>query len=82
VEAYRTFGGTITPVKDSKGVWAISRVPPDLRKLPDAMERRFGKVGQTYPLTTFDKEATVGYSEVEFIGPGHPRCLRESSSGC
>ncbi len=84
VEAYRSFGGTITPVKDRKGVWSISRVPPDLRKLPEALERRYGKVGQTYRLVTFDKEATKGYSEVEFIGPGHPlfegvvdRVLRE-----
>jgi hypothetical protein len=29
VEAYRSFGGTIAPVKDAKGVWSISRVPPD-----------------------------------------------------
>ncbi len=71
VEAYRSFGGTIAPAKD-KGVWTINRVPPDLRKLPEAMERRFGKVGQTYPLVTFDKELTVGYSELEFLGPGHP----------
>jgi hypothetical protein len=84
VEAYRTFGGTITPAKDRKGEWSISRVPPDLRKLPEALERRYGKIGQTYPLITFDKESTFGYSEVEFIGPGHPlfegvveRVLRE-----
>ena len=40
VEAYRSFGGAVTPVKDRKGVWSISRVPPDLRKLPEALERR------------------------------------------
>ncbi len=39
VEAYRSFGGTITPVKDKKGVWSIGRVPPDLRKLPGHIER-------------------------------------------
>src|SRR5262249_55796789 len=33
VEAYRSFGGTISPVKDAKGIWSINRVPPDLRKL-------------------------------------------------
>ncbi len=71
VEAYRSFGGTITPVKDSKYIWSISRVPPDLRKLPESLERRFGKVGQTYPKITFDKEQSQGYSEVEFVGPGH-----------
>jgi superfamily II DNA or RNA helicase len=72
VEAYRAFGGTISEVKGQYRVWSISRVPADLRKLPDALERRFGKVGQTYPKMTFDKEQVVGYSEVEFIGPGHP----------
>jgi hypothetical protein len=72
VEAYRSFGGTITPAKEPKGVWSINRVPPDLRRLEGAMERRLGKVGQSYPKITFDKDQSQGYSEVEFIGPGHP----------
>ena len=72
IEAYRSFGGTIGEVKGHKGLWSIGRVPPDLRKLSEAMERRFGKVGQTYPKLTFDKEQIVGYSDVEFVGPGHP----------
>src|SRR5205823_4844419 len=66
VEAYRSFGGAITPVKDTwrhvsnvpgdsqedrhvgnvpPHVWSISRVPPDLRKLPDHLERKYGKIG-------------------------------------
>jgi hypothetical protein len=84
LEAYRSFGGTITPAKDRKDAWSISRVPPDLRKLSESLERRFGKVGSTYPLLTFDKEKLVGYSDLEFVGPGHPlfeavveRVLRE-----
>jgi len=72
VEAYRSFGGTITDDKSRKGLWAITRVPPDLRRLPESIERRFGKVGQTYPRLTFDKANTGAYQEVEFIGPGHP----------
>ena len=56
VEAYRSFGGTISPSTGSKGVWSIIRVPPDLRKLSESLERRFGKIGQTYPQITFDKE--------------------------
>src|SRR5437899_2246810 len=92
VEAYRSFGGTITRFKEEGGrvkdeavassdssfiphpsyFWNISRVPPDLRKLDGALERRFGKIGQTYPRITFDKERSQGYSEVDFIGPGHP----------
>src|SRR5262249_29524928 len=51
VEAYRSFGGTIAPAKLPSphggegpgvrgGVWSISRVPPDLRKLDGALERR------------------------------------------
>ena len=72
LEAYRSFGGTITPVKDRKGVWSIGRVPPDLRKLSESLERRYGKVGTSYPLLTFDKELLVGYSDLEFVGPGHP----------
>ncbi len=97
VEAYRSFGGAITPVKsklpspsagDGPGVrgtiWCISRVPPDLRKLPDALERKYGKIGSTYPQLTFDKDQVSGYSDLDFIGPGHPlfegvveRVLRE-----
>jgi hypothetical protein len=72
LEAYRSFGGTIAPVKDRKGVWSINRVPPDLRKLSDSLERKYGKIGNTYPLLTFDKELLVGYSDLEFVGPGHP----------
>ena len=84
IEAYRSFGGTVTPVKGKKGVWSITRVPPDLRKLSDALERKYGKVGTKYPQFTFDKEQVVGYTDLEFIGPGHPlfeglieRVLRE-----
>ncbi|MBI3467151.1 MAG: DUF3883 domain-containing protein, partial [Planctomycetes bacterium] len=72
LEAYRSFGGTITPVGGRKGVWSISRVPPDLRKLSDSLERKYGKIGNSYPLITFDKDQLVGYSELEFVGPGHP----------
>ena len=72
LEAYRSFGGTITPVKDRKGVWSIGRVPPDLRKLSESLERKYGKVGTSYPLLTFDKELLVGYSDLQFVGPGHP----------
>ena len=72
LEAYRSFGGTITPVKGRKGVWSISRIPPELRKLPEALERKYGKIGLQYPQLTFDKEQVVGYSDLEFVGPGHP----------
>jgi len=72
LEAYRSFGGTITPVGGRKGVWSISRVPPDLRKLSDSLERKYGKIANSYPLITFDKDQLVGYSELEFVGPGHP----------
>jgi hypothetical protein len=72
IEAYRSFGGTIAAVKDTKGIWSISRVPPDLRKLPGSLERRYGKVGASYPQMSFDKDLIVGYSDVEFVGPGHP----------
>jgi superfamily II DNA or RNA helicase len=84
LEAYRSFGGTITPVKARKGLWSIHRIPPDLRKLPEALERKYGKIGLQYPQLTFDKEQVVGYSDLEFVGPGHPlfegiveRVLRE-----
>jgi superfamily II DNA or RNA helicase len=72
VEAYRSFGGTIAPVKDRKGCWSISRVPPDLRKVPDHQERKYGKIGSTFAQITFDKEQMVGYTDLEFVGPGHP----------
>jgi len=84
VEAFRSFGGTITPAKDAKGIWTISRVSADLRKLPESIERRFGKTGSRYRRLTFDKALTGAYQEVEFVGPGHPlfegivdRVLRE-----
>ena len=44
----------------------------------------YGKIGTAYPQITFDKEQVVGYSDLEFVGPGHPlfegvveRVLRE-----
>jgi superfamily II DNA or RNA helicase len=72
IEAYRSFGGTITPMKGQTHIWSINRVPPDLRKLPEALERKYGKIGVTYPQVTFDKEQVGGYTDIEFIGPGHP----------
>ena len=71
VEAFRSFGGTIVSLKDRKGIWSIGRVPPELRKQSESLERRFGRIGQTYPQLSFDKEQTRGYSEIEFLGPGH-----------
>ena len=65
LEAYRSFGGTVSPVKDKKGVWSIARVPSDLRKLPDVLERKYGKIGAKYPQITFDKEQVV-----RLHGPG------------
>ena len=70
VEAYRSIGGSISPV--SKGIWAVNRVPPELRQMSESLERRFGKVGTSYPKITFDKQQSVGYSELEFVGPAHP----------
>ena len=72
VTAYRSFGGTVVSAKARPGVWSIARVPPDLRKLPEALERRFGRIGETYPEITFDKDRIVGYSDMDFVGPGHP----------
>ncbi|HVC98494.1 MAG TPA: helicase-related protein [Pirellulales bacterium] len=78
VEAYRSFGGAIALASGAREspsgsarLWSISRVPPDLRKLSEPVERRFGKIGQTYPKFTFDKEQSDGYSDIEFVGPGH-----------
>ena len=71
LEAYRSFGGTIAASKEQKGVWSIARVPPELRKLSESLERRFGKIAQTFPKLTFDKQLSDGYSDVEFVGPGH-----------
>ena len=55
-----------------------------MRKLSEAHERRYGKIGQAYPKITFDKELRSDYSDLEFVGPGHPlfegvveRVLRE-----
>jgi superfamily II DNA or RNA helicase len=72
IEAYRSFSGTIAPVKDSKGIWSISRVSSEIRKVSESLERRFGKVGNAYPRITFDKDQLGEYDEVEFVGPGHP----------
>jgi hypothetical protein len=47
-------------------------VPPEIRQQPEAQERRYGKVGQVYPRLTFDKEQLGDYTDVEFVGPGHP----------
>jgi hypothetical protein len=73
VDAYRSIGGAITAAKGHEtGVWTISHIPVGLRSAPEALERRFGKIGKTYPKLTFDKERIVGYSDIEFVGPGHP----------
>ena len=84
VESFQAFGGNISPVKAHKGLWSISRVGADIRKLPESIERKFGKIGNSYPRITFDKEQTGEYQDVEFVGPGHPlfegiveRVLRE-----
>jgi hypothetical protein len=84
IEAYRSFGGAISEIKGHKGLWSIGRVPPDLRNQPEAQERRYGKVGLVYPKLTFNKEQLGDYTDVEFVGPGHPlfeavveRVLRE-----
>jgi hypothetical protein len=53
-------------------LWTISKIPVGLRRGPEAIERRFGKIGKTYPKLTFDKDRVVGYSDIEFVGPGHP----------
>jgi superfamily II DNA or RNA helicase len=72
IEAFRSFGGTIEPAKENNGIWSIRRVSPDLRKLPEHIERRFGKIGKTYARITFDKDLADEYHETEFVGPGHP----------
>ena len=45
---------------------------PTSASCPSALERRFGKIGQTYPQDHLRQGAVVGYSDVEFVGPGHP----------
>lgn len=84
IEAFRSFGGEIAPCKENDGLWTISRISADLRKMPEHIERRFGRIGNSYPKITFDKSQTGEYQEVEFVGPGHPlfetvvdRVLRE-----
>jgi len=73
IEAYKSFGGTVSAVRNTnKGIWSIPRVTADLRKIPEVLERKFGKVANSYPKLTFDKERIVGYSDIEFVGPGHP----------
>lgn len=73
VEAYRLLGGTINPARGhNSGIWTITQVPVALRTAPESIERRFGKIGKTYPKITFDKERIIGYSDIEFVGPGHP----------
>ena len=79
LEAYRSFGGTITPVKGRKGGWSISRIPPDLRKLPESLERKYGKIGHSTrnsPSTKSRSSATpTSNSSGQVI-----HCLRASSS--
>jgi len=72
VEAFRSFNGTIEPINAKSDIWSIKRINPDLRKLPEHIERRFGKIGKSYPRITFDKDLADEYHETEFVGPGHP----------
>lgn len=70
---YRSLGGTITAARGhGSGIWTISQIPIGLRRAPEAIERRFGTIGKTYPKLTFDKDRVIGYSDIEFVGPGHP----------
>ena len=73
VEAYRSLGGTMNKGRgNSSDLWTISQIPVGLRRTPEAIERRFGKIEKTYAKLTFDKDRVVGYSDIEFVGPGHP----------
>jgi superfamily II DNA or RNA helicase len=85
VEAFRELGGRIERRADR--LWRIEWVPARIRSLPPEVERRFGKVAQSYRQFTFYKppspaQAHVapspaqgegrGGGQAEFVAPGHP----------
>jgi superfamily II DNA or RNA helicase len=70
VEAFQELGGVVDRRAD--GLWRIERVPARIRSLPTEVERRFGKVAQTYRQFTFHKEELEHLSEAEFVAPSHP----------
>ena len=71
VEAYRSFGGTITPVKEHTRASGRSAACRRIsRKLPGRWNGGSARSGSRTRKITFDKEQSQGYSEVEFVGPG------------
>ncbi len=70
VEAFQELDGKLERRAD--GLWRIEWVPARIRSLPAEVERRFGKVSQTYRQFTFHKKDLEHYAEAEFFAPGHP----------
>ncbi|MBC8248489.1 MAG: SWF/SNF helicase family protein, partial [Anaerolineales bacterium] len=70
VEAFQELGGRVERRTD--GLWKIEWVPARIRSLLPEVERRFGKVVQTYRQFTFHKEESQHCPDAEFVAPGHP----------
>jgi superfamily II DNA or RNA helicase len=70
VEAFQELGGRIERRAD--GLWRIEWVPARIRSLPPEVERRFGKVAQSYRQFTFHKADLLRCPEARFVAPGHP----------
>ena len=81
VEAYRSFGGTIAPVKDQKGSGRSAECRPTFASCPRPMERRYGKIGQALPEADL-RQGTAGPATPTWSSSAPAtRSSRASSSG-
>jgi superfamily II DNA or RNA helicase len=70
VEAFGELGGRVERRADD--LWRIEWVPARIRSLPLEVERRLGKVCQTYRQFTFHKDDLEHHRDADFVAPGHP----------
>ncbi|MCM8810836.1 MAG: DUF3883 domain-containing protein [Candidatus Omnitrophica bacterium] len=57
--------------KRKDGLWRISHIPNDIRKLSYDFKIKFGEVQKEYKKFSFDKEKAFKF-EAEFVAMGHP----------
>jgi len=70
INSYRLLGGDVE--KRTDGLWRISWVPADIRRICKKDEIDIREPEKKYTKFTFYKDESEEYSNAEFIAPGHP----------
>ena len=68
--------------RGTRGVWSISRVPPDLRKLPEAHGAAYGKIGAVLPQADVRQGTSCPATPTWNSSAPATRCSRAWSSVC